>query len=154
MAGGVVRPAPEAGAQKVAVLLPLAQGQSMAQLGEADGLANKTLALLALSVGLLTAVGAYWLADVHQNWWYVPVAGLGASAILFFRALLPGPSPEAESVHGSGRTGSAQRVRARDSHFRQWSHNRLDIGQPPDVLYEGIRALSELEAYRCVLGTL
>jgi len=54
----------------------------MAQLGEADGLANRTLAMLALSVAFLTAVGAYRLADSSLSWWFNPVGGLGFSAIL------------------------------------------------------------------------
>jgi hypothetical protein len=83
MAGGFVQPGLDPGAQKVAVLLPLAQGQSPAPLGEADGLANKTLALLALSAALLTALGAYRLATPHLSCWYLPVAGMGLAAASF-----------------------------------------------------------------------
>ena len=62
------------------MLLPLAQGQIAAQLGEADSLATGALALLALSVALLTALGAYRLADRHLSLWYLPAAGMGLAA--------------------------------------------------------------------------
>jgi hypothetical protein len=80
----------------------------MAQLGEADGLVNRTLAMLALSVALLTAVGAYRLADSSLSWWFIPVGGLVFSAILLFRPLLPGEHPRAApSRTSAGRSSSA-----------------------------------------------
>jgi uncharacterized membrane protein (DUF441 family) len=98
MAGGFVERGLDPSAQKVAVLLPLAQGQIAAQLGEADSLANRTLALLALSVALLTALGAYRLADLHLSLWYIPALGMGLAAGAFFpgaaarpRSTSPGP---------------------------------------------------------------
>ena len=154
MAGGFVQRGLDPGAQKVAVLLPLAQGQIAAQLGEADGLANRTLALLALSVALLTALGAYRLADSHLSFWYIPTLGMGLAAGAFFRALLPGPGQEPQTALPTQPPGSPSRARSVVSWFRPWGSNRLDTGQPPEDLYEGVRHLSELEAYRYVLGTL
>lgn len=147
-------PAHDPGAQRVAVLLPLAQGQIMAQLGEADGLVNKTLGPLALSVAMLTAVGAYRLADQQLNWWYLPAAGLGLSALLFFRALLPGPNPALDPKGAVPSPPASARSRSGRAWLGRWGNGRLDTGQPPEVLYEGVRALTEVEAYRYVLGTL
>lgn len=155
MAPRLQQPGHDAGAQKVATLLPLAQGQIAAQLGEADGLVTKTLALLGLSVALLTAVCAYRLADSHLNLWYLAAAGFGLSAILFFRALLPGPSLTGASNPGQTPESGFTRVELWSAGwFGPWRSNRLDTGQPPNALYEGIRSLSELEAYRYILGTL
>jgi hypothetical protein len=154
MAGGFAQRGLDPGAQKVAVLLPLAQGQIAAQLGEAESLANRTLALLALSVALLTALGAYRLADRHLSLWYLPAAGMGLAAGAFFRALLPGPGAGARERAADTMAQLPDLARNALIWFRPWGSNRLDTGQPPEDLYEGVRQLSELEAYRYVLGTL
>lgn len=154
VAGGFVQRGLDPGAHRVAVLLPLAQGQIAAQLGEADGLANRTLALLARSVALLTALGAYRLADPQLSLWYLPAAGMGLAAGAFFRALLPGPGAGALDRAAGTRARLPDGARNALSWFRPWGSNRLDTGQPPEDLYEGVRQLSELEADRYVLGTL
>ncbi|HUY08848.1 MAG TPA: hypothetical protein VMW80_05290 [Candidatus Dormibacteraeota bacterium] len=154
MVGGFVPRGLDPGAQKVAVLLPLAQGQIAAQLGEADSLATRTLALLALSVALLTALGAYRLADRHVSLWCLPAAGMGLASGAFFRALLPGPGAGARERAADTMARLPRWARNALNWFRPWGSNRLDTGQPPADLYEGIRSLSELKAYRYVLGTL
>ncbi|MDA8333303.1 MAG: hypothetical protein M0027_19235 [Candidatus Dormibacteraeota bacterium] len=151
---GRIPPSSDPGAQKVAILLPLAQGQIMAQLGEADVLVNRTLAMLALSVALLTAHGAYRLADSSLRWWFIPLGGLGLSAVLLFRALLPGEHPRAATSRTSAGPSSSATGASWGWPLLTWGNNRFDTGQPLDVLYDGIRPLSELEAYRYVLGTL
>jgi hypothetical protein len=79
---------------------------------------------------------------------------MGLAAGAFFRALLPGPGAGALDRAAGTRARLPDGARNALSWFRPWGSNRLDTGQPPEDLSEGVRQLSELEADRYVLGTL
>ncbi|HUY24587.1 MAG TPA: hypothetical protein VMV09_04700 [Candidatus Saccharimonadales bacterium] len=82
------------------------------------------------------------------------MGGLGFSAVRLFRALLPGGHPRAAPSRTFAGPSSSATGGRWGWPLLTWGNRRLDTGQPLDVLYYGIRPLSELEAYRYVLGTL